>query len=322
MKLGSLSEKHLEKVIQKSQQVNSLNVETGPGIGNDFSRVGDIITAEGVSDNVETAWYKAWGNFTCSLGKCLGMRVVSFVPENYKESQVIGYSQIAAELARKHEVPFLGGHTEVSRDITKAQFCVTLFGTAGKWSPQKGMIRSGDDIVMVGYAGLYGMERALSEKRQALQERFAASFLEQAKCQNEWHCSAKFLEILELDDEVLQGIWYLHDISCGGVYGALWQLGCWMNRGLLAENKAIPVKQSTIEICEFLDLNPYLLDGTGGWLFVCRHELRLAERLKTLGFEANRIGSITEEKERLVRLGPDDIRTLAPVMGDEIKNKI
>ncbi len=322
MNLGSLSEKHLEKVIRKSRLANNLNMETGPGIGNDFSRVGEIVTADGTADTVELAWYKAWGNFTCSLGKCMGARLVSLLPESCKESKIVEYTEAAAGLALEHNAAFLGGHTEVTREVSVPLFCITLIGAAGKWRPQKGKIQPGDDIVMIGYAGQCGIRQVLLENRKEPAEHFSQAFLEQAKCQNGMHCSDKLLDILELDDESPQGIWYLHDISCGGVYGALWQLGCWTGRGLLVENKAIPVKQSTIEICECLDLNPYLLDGTGGMLLVCRHEMRLAERLQALGVEANRIGRITEEKERLVRLGPDDIRTLSPVTGDEVKNKI
>ena len=88
-------------------------------------------------------------------------------------------------------------------------------------------------------------------KEEELLKKFAPSFVEtaknfdqylsvipEAKIAREWSISA------------------MHDITEGGVFGALWEMGSGSGVGLDIDLKKIPIRQETVEVCEALGLTP------------------------------------------------------------------
>ena len=63
----------------------------------------------------------------------------------------------------------------------------------------------------------------------------------------------------------------------------------------------IPVRQETIEICEYFDLNPYYLISSGCMLMTGPDGYGLVRALKQEGIPAAVIGKVTEGKARIVR---------------------
>ena len=55
----------------------------------------------------------------------------------------------------------------------------------------------------------------------------------------------------------------MHDVTEGGIYGALWELAEASGVGLEIDLKAIPIRQETVEVCEQFHLNPYQLISSG-----------------------------------------------------------
>ena len=102
------------------------------------------------------------------------------------------------------------------------------------------------------------------------------------------------------------------------VYGALWQMGVWMDKGFEVQHVDIPIRQETIEICEFFNINPYLLDATGCLFVVVEDGEKLVEYLAEQETEAAVIGVVTEKKEKLIVVNELEHRCLSPVNGDEI----
>lgn len=58
----------------------------------------------------------------------------------------------------------------------------------------------------------------------------------------------------------------MHDLSQGGIFTALWEMAERAGVGLEVDLKRIPVKQETIELCEYFDINPYNLYSAGALL--------------------------------------------------------
>lgn len=58
----------------------------------------------------------------------------------------------------------------------------------------------------------------------------------------------------------------MHDVTEGGIFGALWEMAEASGVGLDIDLKKIPIRQETIEICEVYDINPYLLISSGAML--------------------------------------------------------
>ena len=104
----------------------------------------------------------------------------------------------------------------------------------------------------------------------------------------------------------------MKDVSRGGVFAALWEFSSKLQCGFEADLKKIPIRQETIEICEYFDLNPYQLYGQGAILAAVPEkggETSPEERdfLLRAGFQ--RIGSLTAGKAKIIRNG-EEIRYL------------
>ena len=61
----------------------------------------------------------------------------------------------------------------------------------------------------------------------------------------------------------------MRQVGEGGIFAALYRLAKEADTGLVVDLKAMPVRQETIEICEYYKLNPYQLASTGNILMIC-----------------------------------------------------
>ena len=79
-----------------------------------------------------------------------------------------------------------------------------------------------------------------------------------------------------------------------------WELAQRAGVGLEIDLKKIPVKQETIEICEFFELNPYELLSGGCLIMVTESGQILEDALKREGIPAAVIGRTTDGNGRLI----------------------
>ena len=173
-------------------------------------------------------------------------------------------------------------------------------------------VQPGDDIVVTKWIGLEGTSIAAKEKETLLLESFAPSFVETAK---------KFDQYLSVIPEAkIAGEWgvsAMHDITEGGVFGALWEMGSGSGVGLDIDLKAIPIRQETVEVCEVLGLNPYILMSSGSMMIAAKDGYGLVRKLKLAGIEAAVVGKATDGNDRILRNG-EDTRYLDKPQSDEL----
>jgi hydrogenase maturation factor len=109
----------------------------------------------------------------------------------------------------------------------------------------------------------------------------------------------------------------MHDVTEGGIFGALWEIGAASKVGLEVDLKKVLLKQETVEICEYYDINPYLLISSGCMLMVTNKANLLVDRLKAEGIPAAVIGRITEGNDRII-INEEERRFLEPPKSDEL----
>ena len=80
---------------------------------------------------------------------------------------------------------------------------------------------------------------------------------------------------------------------------------------------AIPVKQEIIEVSEYFDLNPYMMNGQGSLLLVARDGETLVDRFRKEGIAATVIGKTTQSNDRKLMM-KDEERFLTPPKGDAL----
>ena len=92
----------------------------------------------------------------------------------------------------------------------------------------------------------------------------------------------------------------MHDVTEGGIYGALWEISKASGVGLEVTIEDIPIRQHTIELCEKYDLNPYQLISSGSMLMTTDRGRELVKRLEQEGIKATIIGHTTDSREKLI----------------------
>lgn len=218
-----------------------------------------------------------------------------------------------------------GAYTQVTDQVRTPVVTVTAFAgrECGK-GPQAGR-RSGQnceappcglDIVMTKWIGLEGTMILAGEREKELLTRYPFSIITAAQG------FEKYLPVLpEAATALKSDVYAMHVVREGGVFGALWELGGRMGVGLSIDLKKIPVKQETIEICEFFDINPYELLSGGSLLLAVEDGVSLVERLGEQGIPACVIGKSIRGNDRVVING-EETRFLGPAGPDEIYKAI
>lgn len=167
------------------------------------------------------------------------------------------------------------------------------------------------DVVMAGYAGLNGSVILAEQRYQKLRTRYPAAFLEEAKRQKALLWRIPEAAVAGVSGECgsysfpEKQIAAMYLLSEGGIFAGLWSMAQEAGIGLEIDLKKIPVKQETVEICNFFDINPYQLFSEGSCLLLSGHGYRLKEQLAKKGIFSEVIGFTTEDNNRVVTNGED-----------------
>lgn len=177
-------------------------------------------------------------------------------------------------------------------------------------------IQEGMDVVMAGTIAIGATTIIANLYESKLRETFHDTFVDDCLKISEF-IDIKKITAIAGEQEIA----YMHRVSDGGVFAAVWEMASAVNLGIRIDIKKIPVWQETIEIAEVFEYNPYMTDGTGAVLIATKDGKTLVQKLNHQGIYAEVIGSITSGKERVVING-DEKRFLEPPRGDEIYNFI
>lgn len=242
------------------------------------------------------------GDIAAEGGCPIGIEAALTLPENMEESELRIWMKQLAELTAEQNMQILGGHTTTLAEVTAPIATLTMIGERGAWT--QGKIEPGDQLIVSGWIGMEGTALLTHRHRELLGQHYTDAFLQRGE---------QMLAQLSLAPEaavaVQHGAIAMHNGGEGGVFGALWEFAEYAGLGFEADLKQIPIRQETVEICEFLEKNPYELASGGLMLYAAREGEPLADILTTAGYPARRIGTFTAEKARIL-YNEDEIRYL------------
>lgn len=255
----------------------------------------------------------ALNNVAAAGAEPVGVMLAVLLPEETEESGLQLMMEQAEEVCRGCGTQILGGHTEVTPAVDRPLMTVTGVGKreAARAGSLRG-IREEQDIVVSKWIGLEGTARLASRYRQQLCTRYPVRMIDEAAAYD------RYLSVIpEAATAVKSGVCGMHDVSRGGIFGALWELAQRAGVGLEIDLKKIPLKQETVEICEFLELNPYELLSGGCLLMVTDNGQALTDALAREGIPAAVIGRTTAGKDRVI-YNEDEKRYLDKPKADQI----
>ena len=183
-----------------------------------------------------------------------------------------------------------------------------------------GLLKAGQDLVIAGYAGLAGTAGIIREKRAELENRFSGDYLDLIlNCDSD--CESRMREC-DRDFWRQSGAAEWEAAGQGGILAALWNLSGAYQTGISFSLRRIPIRQGTIEICEYFELNPYRLYSHGCYVLTADNGGQLAETLGGAGIYAKVIGRVNQGITRemwgaggcgyLERPRPDELGKIVP----------
>ena len=325
MKAGKLKESVLKRSILKQLHTRNEEVLVKPTVGGDFGAVSiskelaavissDPITLTG--ENIgSSAIIAACNDVACSGATPIGVSVTLLLPTTFNEDELRDLMKDMDAACQECGVDILSGHTEVTRAVKEPVVVVTALGTvATEMLIHSSDVQPGMDIVATKWVGLEGTAILAKEREEELRTRYAKPFIDNAKV---------FGQMMSIVPEaavaIKSGASAMHDVSEGGIFGALWELAESAGVGLEIDLKKIPIRQETVEICEFFDLNPYKIVSGGCLLIATADGNGMILELEKAGIPATVIGKATDSNDRVL-LNEDERRFLETTQTDELYN--
>ena len=213
----------------------------------------------------------------------------------------------------------IGGHTEVTNAVNRPVLSVTAIGSRPEAPAQKAAdarnsvgwpaqrVHRDQDLVLTKQIALEASWLLAKEKRSELRSRFAADLIDMAERLGEQMSVLPEAEVLRQHPEA--GATAMYDVSRGGIFGALWEFVDAAGVGLDVDIRRIPIRQETVEICEFFDVNPYEALSGGSLLIASDNGEETVRILREDGITAAVIGRTTEGPQRILHNG-EEVRYL------------
>lgn len=327
MRIGKVSENVLIRSVLRKIKTKREEVSCGAGIGIDCAvlsfdgNMETVISTNPVSAPIDMVCcygiHRALNNVAAAAAEPVGIMISAVLPEAAEETELKGMMQQAETIASQFNVEIIGGHTEVMPDIKIPLLTVTGIGKRSKPTTSinktdTNVINVGQDVVVSKWIALEGTVRLAKEHKEELITRYPVGMIDEAAG------FEHFLSVIpEAATAVKSGVCGMHDVSSGGIFGALWEMADGAGVGLEIDLKKLPIRQETIEICEFYDLNPYELLSGGCLLMTADNGTDLVRELQKVGIHAVIVGKTTAGNDRVI-LNEEERRFLEPPKMDQI----
>ncbi|MBR4905476.1 MAG: AIR synthase family protein [Clostridia bacterium] len=309
MKLGKLDNDTLERLILDRFKKTRPESFGAPRIGMDCAMLdfdSDLIVTS--CDPITSADAKHIGALSVHVNcndaaaggaEPVALLVTLLLPPSETEETVAMIAKDLQEAAELAGVDIIGGHTEVTDAVTRVTTCTAVIARTPKAKRLSGA-KVGDAIVMTKWAGLEGAMLIASDHADRLAS-VPAETIERAKL------LSRYLSVVPESRIAIQnGAHAMHDVTEGGVLGAVWELAMQERLGAIVDRDAIPILPEIKVISDAVGLDPYRLMASGSMLIACENGSDMVAALREAGIPTAVIGRVTERDFRFADGSPLD----------------
>lgn len=318
---GKLNWDVLKRLLSENRGAIRKEVEKGGAVGEDCAVVyleddylvlsTDPVTA--AAENIgKIAFHININDIATTGAKPLGIMVTILAPRGASLDDIEEVMKDISSEAKAMDVMIIGGHTEVTDSVNRMIVSVTALGLVDKgekiiWTSGA---KIGDKIIVTKALGLEGTSILINDFEERSREVLSEEELLEAKSY------AMELSVLKEGRLMKSLATSMHDITEGGVLGALWEIKEASGKGFKVDYSKLPVRNLTERLCSHFDLDPLRLISSGSMAITVTDEKEAMRILKENHVEAHVIGEICEEGSILVQNG-ETIDVEAPLR-DEI----
>lgn len=311
MKLGQIPENVYKRTVIKEIQYRNDKIKNGAVTGETCAflindKCASVITEQKNAYikelNGTVAIYSCVNEIDALFLEAAGININILMPHRFSEERlkliIREYENVASELGV--QIATING--EMLNGISDALISVNAVGNGGtkesaatKDNSKESIV--GKDIVITKWIGMTGAGIIAANKRDELTTRFSSSYVDEMEKLGKYMSVRKEIQLLkDLKDMIVA----CSPVSKGGIYKSLWNMGEKLGCGLEVNLKSIPIRQETVELCNYYDLNPYELNSEGALLVVCDKGQAIVDKMLDNGIMAEVVGRITADNDRVV----------------------
>lgn len=306
MKVGKLNWDDLKEIINSNKSVDRNDVRIKSGVGEDCSVIefGDfecVVSTDPIT-GADSDIGKLAVHVNCNdIASCgvepVGILVTILAPEKTTLDELKSIMKEIDEECKALNVEILGGHTEITRSVNKLIVSCTAIGKGVKGSAvATSGAKINDDIVVTKNLAMEGTSIAVNDYFQFASDILLNEEVEEAR---------SYVNNLSVVKEGIIsgefGVNSMHDITEGGVLGALWEMADASKVGFKVYEEKMPISKVTEKICSSLKVDPLRFISSGSMLITTSDGMGLVKELEIKGIKATIIGKITKEKGILVK---------------------
>lgn len=304
LKIGKLDSDVLQKIVIDKIKYKRAEVKTRAGIGEDcavidFGQYECVISTDPITAAVNQigrlAIHISCNDIASNGIEPMGITLAVMLPEGTTMEEVETIMAQAGEAAEAIGVEIIGGHTEITNAVNQPVIVSTAFGRGLANASQSAYdMKPGDYVLMTKTAGLEGAAIIASDFPDQLQQILTEEELN--------HARSLFNQVSVVKEGVIAGsigTAGMHDVTEGGILGAVWEM-CHIAK-LDAEIwiDKIPVDPVTQKIAKHFDINPLRLISSGCMLIMAPKEKKqkIIEALTAAEVEVTCIGKVCQQGE-------------------------
>ncbi len=328
LKIGKLDSDVLQRIVLDKINFKREDVLTKAGIGEDCAIIDfgkyecavstDPITAD-VNNIGRLAIHISCNDVASNGIQPLGITLAVMLPVGTTEADVKKIMAQASEAASEVGVEIIGGHTEVTPSVNQPVIVSTALGKAIKgYSASAKDMKPGDKIIMTKTAGVEGTGIIACDKEAEVEKFLTKEELEHAK--------AMINKVSVAKEGVIAGeigTSGMHDVTEGGILGAVWEMCHIAGMGAEVELDAVKIDSVTQKISKHYGINPLRLISSGCMLIIANQvnaeKIVEAFNMDSVNIEVSVIGEIKSSEFGITEIHPNgDRKEITPPYTDEL----
>ncbi|MGB4553266.1 MAG: AIR synthase family protein [bacterium] len=323
MKTGKIPPEILQKTILPFTGARRKEVLVGPKFGEDCAvlDLGEellVLSTDPITGATaglgRLAVHVSCNDVAATGAEPVGILFTLLLPPGTGEDFLAPLIQEIHHTAAEINVAVLGGHTEITPVVNQVVVSATAVGKVTRENlVTSSGARPGDDIILTKSAGLEGTAILAGELAPLLAGHLSPEILAGAQALGE-----QLSVIPEGTIAAGAGATAMHDVTEGGVRGALVELATASGVGLEVWEEAIPVAPETRALCRYLDIDPLGLISSGALLITAPPKSQVMAALAQAGIPAHIIGRTLSRPEFFLVLKNGERRTLTAPERDEL----
>jgi len=317
MEAGKLDAVNLTKKVFPYTGIKRNEVILRAAIGEDSAAIelGDwscVFSSDPITGTAtENGWlavHVACNDIASNGAEPVAVMLTLLMPEDKGAEDVEKIMKLAHQGALELGIEIIGGHTEFTYGLCQPIICATAIGKVRKDKLISSTgAQPGDDLVVTKGIGLEGTAIFALDYEAKLQGLVRKEYLTKAK---------GLLQYISVVPEgriaAALGATAMHDITEGGILGALYEVAEASGVGIEVEQSLIPLWPETRAITEALGIDPLKLISSGSMLITIPEGEKLIAKLNEAGIKATIIGKVTGERRKILKTPQGEIEITKP----------